>query len=110
MTKLPDFDTLRQLAENEPEKLNALQEQLNKEVIKNSSEPNRANLISLYDHLQKKLSLCKTPYQRQHVVSSMMYEKLSTLNELLNHPNDYYQQKAKVISFITPVNTTTKKA
>ncbi|QQX82018.1 DUF3135 domain-containing protein [Shewanella sp. KX20019] len=110
MTKLPGFDRLLWLAKNEPTKLNALQKKLNKEVIDESSAASKPKLISLLSHLEKKLSLCKTPYQRYQIVSSMMYQKLSSLNNVLNHPNEFYQNKAKVLYFAnnTP-QTGTKK-
>ena len=99
MTELPSFDRLLWLAENDPKKLDALQKKLNQKVIEESAASSKPKLISLLDHLEKKLSLCKTPYQRYHVVSNMMYQKLSSLNEVLNRPDEFYQHKAKVLSF-----------
>ncbi|PKG57327.1 DUF3135 domain-containing protein [Shewanella sp. Choline-02u-19] len=110
MTKLPDFDQLLWLAENEPSKLDALQKKLNQEVIDESSAASKPKLVSLLDHLEKKLSLCKTPYQRYQIVSSMMYQKLSSLNDVLNHPDEFYQHKATVLTFANgPSQTGTKK-
>ncbi|MFT5788957.1 MAG: hypothetical protein ACI8SJ_001065 [Shewanella sp.] len=111
MTKLPDFDRLLWLAKNEPSKLDALQKKLNEEVIDECSAANKPKLVSLLDHLEKKLSLCKTPYQRYQIVSNMMYQKFSSLNDVLNHSGEFYQHKAKVLSFAnnTP-QTGTKKA
>ncbi len=99
MTELPSFDRLLWLAENDPKKLDALQKKLNQQVIEESAASSKPKLISLLDHLEKKLSLCKTPYQRYHIVSNMMYQKLSSLNEVLNRPDEFYQHKAKVLSF-----------
>ena len=111
MTELPSFDRLLWLAENDPKKLDALQKKLNQEVIEESEASSKPKLISLLDHLEKKLSLCKTPYQRYHVVSNMMYQKLSSLNEVLNRPDEFYQHKAKVLSFnSTEQNAETKTA
>lgn len=99
MTELPSFDRLLWLSGNDPKKLDALQKKLNQQVIEESAASSRPKLISLLDHLEKKLSLCKTPYQRYHLVSNMMYQKLSSLNEVLNRPDEFYQHKAKVLSF-----------
>lgn len=111
MTELPSFDRLFWLAENDPKKLDTLQKKLNQEVIEESTASSKPKLISLLDHLEKKLSLCKTPYQRYHVVSNMMYQKLSSLNEVLNRPDEFYQHKAKVLSFNnTEQNAETKTA
>lgn len=109
MTKLPDFDRLLWLAENEPSTLDALQKKLNQEAIDESSAVSKPKLVSLFDHLEKKLSLCKTPYQRYQIVSSMMYQKLSSLNDVLNHPDAFYQHKATVLNFANCSTQTDKK-
>ncbi|WP_299811250.1 DUF3135 domain-containing protein [uncultured Shewanella sp.] len=97
MTKLPSFDRLLWMAENTPEKLDALQKRLSKEAIKQSCEHNRANLTSLLDHLNKRLALCKTPYQRCHLVSSLMFQKLTLLNQVYSQPQQFLQSKAEVV-------------
>ncbi|MCG9731872.1 DUF3135 domain-containing protein [Shewanella sp. Isolate13] len=98
MTKLPSFDRLLWMAENTPEKLDALQKRLSKEAIAQSSVRNQANLTSLLDHLNKRLSLCKTPYQRCHLVSSLMFQKLALLNQVYREPEEFLQHKAEVVS------------
>ncbi len=97
MTKLPSFDRLLWMAENRPERLDALQQRLSKEAIAQSSEQNRANLTSLLDHLNKRLDLCNTPYQRCHLVSRLMFQKLTLLNQAYCQPEQFFQYKAKVI-------------
>ncbi|CAM3296719.1 DUF3135 domain-containing protein [Shewanella pealeana] len=97
MTELPSFDRLLWMAENTPEKLDALQTKLSKEAIALSREHNRANLTSLLDHLNKRLGLCKTPYQRCHLVSSLMFQKLTLLNQAYCQPEQFLQNKAEVV-------------
>lgn len=111
MTELPSFDRLLWLAENDPKELDALQKKLNQQAIDESAATSKPKLISLLDHLEKKLSFCKTPYQRYHVVSNMMYQKLSSLNDILNRPEEFYQHKASVLRFTsTERNAETKTA
>lgn len=97
MTKLPSFDRLLWMAENTPEKLDALQKRLSKETIAESHERNQANLTSLLDHLDKRLAQCKTPYQRCHLVSSLMFQKLALLNHAYCQPEQFFQHKAEVV-------------
>ncbi|GIU08132.1 DUF3135 domain-containing protein [Shewanella sp. MBTL60-112-B1] len=97
MTELPSFDRLLWMAENTPEKLDALQKRLSKETIAQSSEHNRANLTSLLDHINKRLALCKTPYQRCHLMSSLMFQKLTLLNQAYCQPEQFLQNKAEVV-------------
>ena len=99
MTKLPSFDRLLWLANNDPKQLDMLQRQLSEEVIEESSEGSKPKLKSLLSQLENKLSLCKTPYQRFHIVSNMMYQKLASLNEVLNRPDEFYAHKAKILNF-----------
>ncbi|GIU29518.1 DUF3135 domain-containing protein [Shewanella schlegeliana] len=97
MTKLPSFDRLLWMAENTPEKLDALQKRLSKEAIAQSRQSNQASLTSLLDDLDKRLALCKTPYQRCHLVSSLMFKKLAKLNQVYCQPEEFLKHRAEVV-------------
>ncbi|MBV7317221.1 DUF3135 domain-containing protein [Shewanella sp. NIFS-20-20] len=100
MTDLPDFDTLKRMAENEPDKLAKLQETLMDELIESSGK-NKEQLLSLKHHYQHKMSLCNNPYQRCVVAMTMMRNKLVTLSNVLNQPADFKATTATVIDFPT---------
>ncbi|MCK8047349.1 DUF3135 domain-containing protein [Shewanella sp. 1CM18E] len=97
MTELPSFDRLLWLAENAPEKLDALQKQLSQEAIAGSSQANQANLHGLLHDLEKRLALCKNSYQRCQVVSNLMFQKLAILNQVYSQPNSFLNNKADVV-------------
>jgi hypothetical protein len=98
MTDLPDFDTLRWMAEHNPQQLDLLQETMNQEAIA-ASDVNQAQLKRVKHNLDQHLALCVNPYQRCVVTVSMMRDKLSTLALIINQPDDFYQQSAKVMVF-----------
>ncbi|MGS0683336.1 DUF3135 domain-containing protein [Shewanella sp. 125m-7] len=97
MTKLPSFDSLLWLAKNSPKKLDTLQKTLCREAIAESSTANQACLTSLLDHLDKRLALCNSPYQRCLVVSNLMFKKLAVLNQVYSQPDTFFQNKAVVV-------------
>ncbi|MGL4473801.1 MAG: DUF3135 domain-containing protein [Shewanella sp.] len=100
MTNLPDFDTLKRMAENEPDELAKLQETLMDEIIESSGR-NREQLLSLKHHYQHKMSLCNNPYQRCVVAMTLMRNKLVTLSNVLNQPAEFKAHKAKILEFPT---------
>ena len=105
MTELPNFDKLLWLAKNNPHQLDELQQKCNQEAIAQSCKANRASLTSLLDHLNKRLALCKTPYQRCEVTSLLMFEKLAVLNQVYSQPTAFFQHKAQVM----PMRKSTQK-
>ncbi|MCL1145715.1 DUF3135 domain-containing protein [Shewanella sp. 10N.261.52.F9] len=99
MTELPSFDKLLWLAQNAPKKLDALQKKLSQEAIATSNKSNQANLNSLLNDLDKRLALCKSPYQRCQLVSCMMFQKLGVLNKIYSQPQHFLEQKADIVAF-----------
>ena len=97
MTELPNFDKLRWLAENDPDKLEELQKTLCKEAIDCCPASSKKQLISMLYHLQQQLSRCSNPYHRCYLASSIMYDKFIALNTIMNNPQKFRQQKAKIL-------------
>lgn len=99
MTELPDFDTLKQLAKDDPKALDALQTKLSEEVINQSNNPQR--LRSLYFNIQQKMALCNNPYQRCITINNMMRSKLAILAELIENPEAFSEidNKAKILAY-----------
>ena len=98
MTKLPDFDTLKWLAENKPEQLAHLQTELSEEAIA-SSRRNQAQLKSLVFNYHQQLSRCANPYHRCQMAMYLMSEKLTTLSHVINEPTYIKDQTAEIIPF-----------
>lgn len=99
MTELPDFDKLKWLAENKPDELEALRKTLCKEAIDGCTGSNKAQLISMLFNLEQQLSRCSNPYHRCYLAIRIMNDKLVALNTILNYPQEFRQQGAKVLRF-----------
>ncbi|GGI85994.1 DUF3135 domain-containing protein [Shewanella gelidii] len=99
MTQLPDFDTLKWLAEHKPEQLQKLQTTLSDEAI-SSSVRNQAQLRCLIFHLHQKLNRCQNAYQRCQLTMDLMGDKLSTLSMVINEPSFVKQPAGEVVQFI----------
>lgn len=97
MTELPNFDTLRWLAENEPDELETLQKTLCKEAIDCCPEANKKQLISMQYHLEQQLSRCSNPYHRCYLAIRIMNDKFLALNSIINNPAEFRQQNAKIL-------------
>ncbi|WP_299797012.1 DUF3135 domain-containing protein [uncultured Shewanella sp.] len=98
MTQLPSFDSLKWLAENEPDELEALQKTLCREAIEHCPEANKKQLISMQHHLEQQLSRCSNPYHRCYLAMSIMNEKFLALNTIINNPMEFQENSAEVLS------------
>ncbi|MGI2261289.1 DUF3135 domain-containing protein [Shewanella sp. GXUN23E] len=99
MAELPDFDTLKWLAEHDPVKLAQLQESLTEEII-NNSQHNRAQLRSLHHHYKEQMKRCTNPYHRCVVSMALMRGKLFTMAAAINSPDEFTANLASV----TPID------
>ena len=99
MAELPDFDTLKWLAENDPATLAQLQETLTEEII-NSSQHNSAQLRSLHHHYKEQMKRCTNPYHRCVMSMALMRGKLFTMAAAINSPEEFKANRASV----TPID------
>jgi hypothetical protein len=98
MTQLPNFDSLKWLAENNPEELERLQKKMCEEAIERCPESNKEQLISMHFHLEQQLSRCSNPFHRCYLAISIMNDKFIALNDIINNPNEFKKQNAKILS------------
>lgn len=98
MTQLPNFDSLKWLAENNPEELAILQKKMSQEAIEHCPESNKEQLISMHFHLEQLMSRCSNPFHRCYLTISIMNDKFITLNDIINNPNEFKKQNAKILS------------
>lgn len=99
MVELPDFDSLRWLAQHAPEQLTALQHNLNQALIAEAAPNTRAQLRSMQHHLTLQMSRCTSPYARCFLTLRLMNDKFISLNELISDPQTYRDNKAQVLQF-----------
>ncbi|ABO24218.1 DUF3135 domain-containing protein [Shewanella loihica] len=99
MVELPDFDSLKWLAQHAPQQLATLQKNLNQALISEAHANNRAQLETIRHHLEFKLSRCSTPYARSYMALRLMNDKFITLNQVINQPDLYTDNRAKVLCY-----------
>lgn len=94
-TQLPNFDTLRYLAEHAPDQLEALRSNLTEQLIANAASPRlQARLRGLQFEIDIRVRLAPNPIAACVTVSQMMHRSLAQLQRTLNgdfepaqHPN-----------------------
>jgi hypothetical protein len=100
--ELPGFDTLRYLAEHDPERLERLRATLTEMLIARSPEESRQRLRGLQFQINARIRLAPNPVAACIAVSSMMHETLDQLQRTLcDGPDDEPSQPppATVIPF-----------
>lgn len=100
--ELPGFDTLRYLAEHDPERLELLRNALTEMLIARSPMESRQRLRGLQFQINARVKLARTPIAACLAVSSMMHETLAQLQRtLVDGPEEYIalQDSADVIPF-----------
>jgi hypothetical protein len=87
--ELPAFDTLRYLAEHDPERLEHLRHALTELLISRSPEESRQRLRGLQFQVNARINLAPNPVAACIAVSSMMHETLDQLQQVLTEGPDY---------------------
>ncbi|MDX9874782.1 MAG: DUF3135 domain-containing protein [Spongiibacteraceae bacterium] len=89
-TELPSFDTLRHLAEHDPEQLETLRHHLAEQLIAGASTPQlQARLRGLQFEIDMRVRLAPNPIAACITVSQMMHRSLEQLQRTLN--GDHWQ-------------------
>ncbi len=83
MTKLPPFDELKEMAENNPEALEALRKTLVNEVIEKAPEEKRDRLKGLQFKIDAKIKTSRTPFESMCKIYDEMMDSFDQLNEQL---------------------------
>src|SRR5262245_7654060 len=100
--ELPGFDTLRYLAEHDPERLELLRNALTEMLILRSPEESRKRLRGVQFQINARLKLARKPPAACLAVAAMMHETLGQLQRTLcDGPNEpiAQQERARVIPF-----------
>jgi hypothetical protein len=100
--ELPGFDTLRYLAEHDPERLELLRSALTEILIARSPMESRQRLRGLQFQIEARVKLASNPIAACLAVSSMMHDTLAQLQRtLVDGPEAPVapQRNARVIPF-----------
>lgn len=100
--ELPGFDTLRYLAEHDPDRLELLRNALTEMLIARSPAESRHRLRGLQFQINARVKLASNPIAACLAVSSMMHDTLSQLQRtLVDGPDELIaqQESARIIPF-----------
>lgn len=102
--KLPSFDALMVLARERPDELEAMRQDLCREII--ASAPNRIKdrLEGLQFQINMERRLSKSAVGACVRISSMMNDSLQELKQVLTEPNEYLQSKTTRSADIIPIH------
>lgn len=108
--QLPDFDTLMQMAKDDPEALEQLRQDSINELLDNAPTKMRHRLEGLQFQIDAKRKLAKTPMQACITISRMMHESFEELRLTLNSAFDEDapalstepKNNARILSFEAP--------
>lgn len=103
--ELPEFDTLRYLAEHDPERLEHLRNALTEMLIARSPAESQQRLRGLQFQINARIRLAPNPIAACIAVSSMMHDTLEQLQRTLCEGADeeiIEQQSARILPFIRP--------
>jgi hypothetical protein len=88
LAELPNFDTLRYLAEHDPERLERLRRVLTERLIARAPERSKQRLRGLQFEIDARISLAPNPIAACVALSSMMHDTFGHLARALNSWQD----------------------
>lgn len=83
MTELPSFDELREMAEKDPEALEALRNKMVNEVIERAPLEKRDRLKGLQFKIDAKIKTSRTPFESMCKIYDEMMDSFDELNAQL---------------------------
>lgn len=83
---IPNFDTLLQIAQSDPNELEQIRERLAASTISAAPKALRPRLRGLQFRIDSTRQLAKTPLSACIQLSEMMYQSFEELREALNKP------------------------
>lgn len=84
VTELPNFETLRHLAENDPEQLEQIRTDLTEQLIANAPDRIQPRLRGLQFEIDTRVRLASNPLAACMTVSAMMHDQFEQLRQALN--------------------------
>ena len=111
--RLPSFDTLVDIAKEDPEQLERLRDALTQQLIDNAPTHMHHRLNGLQFKIDLERERASSALSACITISEMMHESLHRLKEILTNPEEYLRNQtshsAEVIPF-EPKQTPTKRS
>ncbi|MBC7001845.1 DUF3135 domain-containing protein [Photobacterium sp. BZF1] len=102
MQTLPPFDELKAMAENEPEKLDALRLSMSEEIISNASAEMQPRLRAQMSHINQVIAKGKNPNHTNMMLMAELQQQLKRFAQALNAPETLTEHQAEIKPFARP--------
>lgn len=102
MQTLPPFDELKAMAENEPEKLEALRLAMSEEIIGNASADMQPRLRAQMSHINQVIAKGKNPNHTNIMLMAELQQQLKRFAQALNAPETLTEHQAEIKPFARP--------
>lgn len=102
IAELPSFDTLRYLAEHDPERLERLRRVLTRRLIARAPERSRQRLRGLQFEIEARIALAPNPIAACVALSSMLHTSFGHLAHVLNTWQDEVEPEPPHSAAILP--------
>lgn len=89
---LPPFDELKRLAEESPEKLEALRKEMSDEMISHAREEMKPRLRAQQSHIDRVISRCKNANHINVVLMQELSKQVVKFSDAIHNPLDCYQE------------------
>ncbi|MGF1724535.1 DUF3135 domain-containing protein [Photobacterium nomapromontoriensis] len=102
MQTLPDFDTLKHMAENAPEELEALRLTMSEEIIERASDAMKPRLRAQMSHINHVIEYGKNPNHTNILLMAELQQQLKRFAQALNAPDTLTENQADIHPFVRP--------
>lgn len=109
MQTLPDFDTLKLMAENAPDELEALRLAMSEEIINQASDAMQPRLRAQMNHINQVIDYGKNPNHTNILLMAELQQQLKRFALALNAPEALTEHQADIHPFIRPSPDRTSK-
>ena len=102
MQTLPPFDELKAMAENEPEKLEALRLAMSEEIITGASSDMQPRLRAQMSHINQVIAKGNNPNHTNIMLMTELQRQLKRFAQALNAPETLTEHQAEIKPFARP--------
>ena len=102
MDDLPDFDTLKQLANDDPEALEALRLRMSEAIIANASDAMKPRLQAQLSHINHVIARGRNPNHTNMLLMSELQQQLKRFALAVTTPEALTAEQATVHPFVRP--------
>ena len=101
-TTLPDFDTLKTMAENDPEALEALRLRMSEQIIARANATMKPRLQAQLSHINHVIARGRNPHHTNMLLMAELQQQLKRFALAVTTPDALTAQQADIHPFVPP--------